>query len=157
MIDKTRATEDGRRALVAIARNSDVLHAKVRLVQQPLGAKHARRRHHAHGDQPLGEPADPTTGRPSGTSRRHLVAAGAFAGGGVTTHGVIPKPTKRFSLTSSTPDSSKTRDRTRFIREYTSTARPPGSAWMKLACFSLTTALPRRSPLHPAASISRAA
>jgi hypothetical protein len=36
-------------------------------------------------------------------------------------------------------------------------ADPSASAWMKLACFSLTCALPWRSPLQPAASMSRAA
>ena len=39
----------------------------------------------------------------------------------------------------------------------TSSAAPPGSAWMKLACLSDTAAVPIRSPLAPAASISRPA
>ncbi len=39
----------------------------------------------------------------------------------------------------------------------TSSARPPLSAWMKLACFSETCAVPSRKPFRPAASISRPA
>ena len=42
-------------------------------------------------------------------------------------------------------------------RARTSSARPPLSAWMKLACFSETWAVPRRKPFSPAASISRPA
>ena len=39
----------------------------------------------------------------------------------------------------------------------TSSAEPPSSAWMKLACFSDTRAVPRRTPFSPAASTRRPA
>ena len=39
----------------------------------------------------------------------------------------------------------------------TSSAEPPGSAWMKLACLGETSAVPIRKPFNPQASISRPA
>ncbi len=39
----------------------------------------------------------------------------------------------------------------------TSSAEPPSSAWMKLACFSDTRAVPTRKPFSPVSSMSRPA
>ena len=66
------------------------------------------------------------------------------------------KPTRRVSGCSWTPAWSRTeRLHARRISARTSSARPPSSAWMKLACLVDTAAVPRRRPLPPAASISR--
>ena len=43
------------------------------------------------------------------------------------------------------------------MSRWTSSADPPSSAWMKLACFSETRAVPIRNPFRPAASTSRPA
>ena len=43
------------------------------------------------------------------------------------------------------------------IKRSTSSADPPSSAWMKLACFSETRAVPTRKPLRPASSMRRPA
>ena len=56
-----------------------------------------------------------------------------------------------------TPQRSATTPRTCSISAWTSSARPPLSAWMKLACFSDTCAVPSRKPFSPADSISRPA
>ncbi len=60
-------------------------------------------------------------------------------------------------MRSGTPQRSATTPRTCSISACTSSARPPLSAWMKLACFSDTCAVPIRNPFSPAASISRPA
>ncbi len=51
----------------------------------------------------------------------------------------------------------RTWSRTSTMRASTSSARPPGSAWMKLACLVDTSAGPTRRPLAPATSMSRPA
>ena len=67
------------------------------------------------------------------------------------------KPTSTVSACRSTPLCSCTRRATSAIRASTSSAGPPSSAWMKLACFVDTSAVPSRRPLQPAASIRRPA
>src|SRR5262249_19014121 len=66
-------------------------------------------------------------------------------------------PTSFTSVASSTPWKRATSACTSRIRSRTSSAEPPGSAWMKLACLGDTIALPCRRPLRPAESISRPA
>ena len=58
------------------------------------------------------------------------------------------KPIRRTSGTSATPVAASTRSRTSSINWWTSAAVAPDSAWMKLACFSETTAPPTRVPLQ---------
>ena len=60
-------------------------------------------------------------------------------------------------MRSETPHRSATTPRTCSMSACTSSARPPLSAWMKLACFSDTCAVLIRYPFSPAASISRPA
>ena len=52
------------------------------------------------------------------------------------------------------PVASATRGRTASITARTSAAEPPSAAWMKLACFSDTQAVPMRSPRSPSPSMS---
>ena len=66
-------------------------------------------------------------------------------------------PTKRVSARRSTPEWASTPWRISAMSATTSSAEPPSSTWMKLACFGETSALPRRRPLSPAASMRRPA
>ena len=69
----------------------------------------------------------------------------------------MAKPTIRTSVASSIPVVLRTSSRMASITRRTSSADPPRSAWMKLACFLETSADPIRIPFMPQASISRPA
>ena len=64
------------------------------------------------------------------------------------------KPTSRTSLRMTNPVAAATRSRTASMTARTSAAAPPSLAWMKLACFSDTHAVPIRKPRRPRLSIS---
>src|SRR5690606_19638556 len=86
----------------------------------------------------------------------HDALAGAGAGHWLVRSG-SSKPTSTVSGCRVTPCVRSTRAITSRITARTSSAEPPGSAWMKLACLVETSAVPTRRPLHPDASTSRPA
>src|SRR5690606_17393219 len=96
-------------------------------------------------------------GRPVGAPGRRPVEGHTHPKPSTSGRDFWSKPIRRVSGWRTTPVASRTRRATSTIRASTSSARPPSSAWMKLACLVDTEAVPTRRPLAPAWSMRRPA